>query len=110
MTKATKTKRSAKVKASAPDAKAALPKRRRQGGGRRPGQLNQKTIVMREAIGSVYAQLQEKHGEGLPNGHFLKWAEANPTEFYRHAIRTLPLQIETNAPAIGVIVFRGIND
>ena len=103
MTKAkTKTTRTPKSAAEAPAEK------RRPG--RPAGSLDKKTIAMRDAIASVYAQLQEKHGKGRPHGHFLDWAEANPTEFYRHAVRTLPLQVEVAATSIGVVVFRGIND
>jgi hypothetical protein len=101
MTKATKTKRSGKAKPPAPA---------RRKPGRPLGSLGKKTIAMREACASVYEQLQEELGEGRPHGHFFDWAKANPTEFYRLAVRMLPLQIETNAPAIGVVVFRGIND
>jgi hypothetical protein len=83
--------------------------RGRPGPGRPKGAPNKTTIVMKEAIAAVFEDLQVRHkGEGrFP--HFLAWAEANPTEFYRIAARQLPVQVEAGG-AIGLVVFRGIND
>src|SRR5687767_2675366 len=68
--------------------------RGRPGPGRPKGAPNKTTIFMKEAIAAVFEDLQAKHkGEGRYS-HFLEWAEANPTEFYRIAARQLPVQVE----------------
>src|SRR5687768_11928462 len=60
-------------------------------GGRRKGSLNRTTVAMKDAMLSVYADLQAEAGGG--NGHFLEWARGKPTDFYRLASRLLPLQV-----------------
>ena len=110
MTKSTKPKKGAKARSPvrrAVGAKAAGARRRP---GRPLGSLNRRTIAMREAIATVFDELQRDHGGPGDYSHFFAWAKANPTEFYRIAVRQLPLTVETNAPAVGVVVFRGIND
>ena len=82
----------------------------RPGPGRPKGSANKTTVAMRNAISAVFEDLQAEHkGEGrFP--HFFEWAKANPTEFYRMASRQLPMQIEAGSRAIGMVVFKGIND
>ena len=82
----------------------------RPGPGRPRGSANRSTVAMRSAITAVFEDLQAGHeGEGrFP--HFFEWAKANPTEFYRMASRQLPVQIEAGSRAIGMVVFRGLND
>ena len=82
----------------------------RRGPGRPRGSLNQTTVAMRHAIATVFADMPRRHqGEGS-YPHFLEWAEANPTEFYRIAARQMPVPFETAGRTIGVVVFKGIND
>lgn len=82
----------------------------RRGGGRPRSSPNRGTIAMRQAIATVFEDLQASHeGEGR-YPHFLAWAKDNPTEFYRFAFRQLPMQIEATSRAIGLVVFRGLND
>ena len=80
------------------------------GPGRPKGSANRVTVAMRDAVIAVFEDLQASHqGEGhYP--HFLAWAKANPTEFYRMAARQLPVQLDTGGPAIGLVVFKGLND
>ena len=82
----------------------------RPGPGRPKGSANKTTVAMRNAISAVFEDLQAEHkGEGrFP--HFFEWAKANPTEFYRMAARQVPVQIEAGSQAIGMVVFRGLND
>lgn len=61
------------------------------GKGRPKGVPNKSTATMKAAIQSVYDRLQEKHGE--PHGHFLEWAEGEPTEFYKLAAKLIPIQL-----------------
>lgn len=60
-------------------------------GGRQKGTPNKTTATMKTAIMSVYERLQA--GTGDPHGHFLKWAEDTPTEFYKLASKLLPIQL-----------------
>jgi len=114
MTQATKLKIGRKaLPAKTPVSEAAAPvpaapvKRRP---GRPAGSLNKATLAIREAIACVYHRLQDEHpGEG-DHSHFFEVAKQYPIEFYRLAARLIPLQVEIDAPAIGVVVFRGIND
>jgi hypothetical protein len=55
-------------------------------GGRLPGVSNKFTGAFREAVQIVYNRLGG-------HAHFLQWAEANPTEFYRIASRLIPAEI-----------------
>ena len=89
-------------------AAAAAPTKRKPG--RPRGSLGKKTIAMREAIASVFDELQAAHKGPGTHPDFLAWAKDNRTEFYRMAVRTLPLQIEATATSIGLVVFRGLND
>jgi hypothetical protein len=114
MTKATKLKIGRKaLPAKMPVAEGAVPapaaaEKRRPG--RPAGSLNKATLAIREAIACVYHRLQDEHpGEG-DHSHFFEVAKQYPIEFYRLAARLIPLQVEIDAPAIGVVVFRGIND
>ena len=80
------------------------------GPGRPKGRLNRTTIAMRTAIAAVFEDLQMScRGEG-EYPHFLAWAKKHPTEFYRLAARQIPVQLESSGQAIGVVVFRGVND
>ena len=78
--------------------------------GRPRGSLNKTTVAMRSAIAAVFEDLQERHGGEGRYPHFLAWAEANPTEFYRIAARQMPVPFETAGRTIGVLVFKGVND
>ena len=73
---------------------------RSKSGGRKKGSLNKSTIAIREAVLSVFADLQAKTGE--EHGHFLGWAEKNPTDFYKLSARLLPHQVtgEDSGPVI----------
>jgi hypothetical protein len=66
-------------------------------GGRQKGTPNKTTATMKQAIAAVYEKLQRDHAKAEENqedhGHFAKWANDNPTEFYRIAAKLLPLQI-----------------
>lgn len=67
------------------------PKPPNAGKGRPKGAKNKTTVAMKDAMMAVYADLQAKRkGE---NGHFLEWAEENPTEFYKLASKLLPIQV-----------------
>ena len=95
---------------SAGEARAAKPRFTKGGApgpGRPKGSLNQSTVAFMEAIAAVYHDLQAEAGGG--HAHFLNWARANATEYYRIAARRLPLRVEASG-AIGVVVFRGIHD
>jgi hypothetical protein len=70
------------------------------GPGRRPGQPNKSTAVIKEAITAVYEKLQE--GTEEAHGHFLDWAKANPSEFYKLAAKLIPIQV--GGPDDGPIV------
>ena len=63
-------------------------------GGRSKGSLNKSTVAIREAVLSVFADMQARTGR--ENGHFLDWARGNSTDFYRLASRLLPLQVTGN--------------
>ena len=78
--------------------------------GRPKGALNKTTIVMKEAIAAVFEDLQVAHGGKGRYPHFFAWADGNPTEFYKMAARRMPVEVESAGQAIGVIVFKGIND
>ena len=80
------------------------------GPGRPKGSSSATTMAMRTAVAAVFEDLQTKHGGKGRYPHFYEWAAANPTEFYRMAARQLPVRIESGEGAIGVLVFRGIND
>ena len=88
------------------DAKASAPK----GVGRPKGSRNRSTVLIKEAIAAVYADLQESAGGD--HAHFHGWAEAHPTEFYKMCLRLLPLQVDTQTDVrlIGTVVFKGVND
>ena len=75
------------MKAITPSTKPKRPKT----GGRKKGTPNKSTSAIREAVLGVFADLQEEAGS--PNGHFLGWARASPTDFYRLASKLLPLQV-----------------
>jgi hypothetical protein len=64
------------------------------GKGRPKGARNKATVAMKEAISHVYAGLQDKTKKD--HGHFLQWAEENPTEFYKIAAKLLPLQVNAD--------------
>src|SRR5688572_33170519 len=75
----------------------------RPGPGRPKGAANRVTVAMRDAVTAVFEDLQTGHqGEGR-YPHFLAWAKANPTEFYRMAARQLPVQVESEGPTIGLV-------
>ncbi len=60
-------------------------------GGRKKGTPNKSTAAMKDAMLSVYADLQADAGGG--NGHFLEWARDHSTDFYKLASKLLPLQV-----------------
>jgi hypothetical protein len=64
------------------------------GKGRKKGVPNKSTATMKAAIQAVYDKLQIDTGEA--HGHFIGWAEENPTEFYKIASKLLPLQVEVD--------------
>lgn len=63
-------------------------------GGRQAGTPNKTTATMKAAIMTVYDRLQE--GREEPHGHFLAWAQEEPTEFYRLASKLIPLQMSSD--------------
>jgi hypothetical protein len=73
---------------------------RPKSGGRRKGSLNKSTVAIREAVLSVFADMQATTGR--ENGHFLDWALGNSTDFYKLSARLLPLQVtgEDGGPVI----------
>ena len=80
------------------------------GPGRPKGALNRTTIIMRDAIAAVFEDLQaQTKGKGS-YPHFLNWAKKHPTEFYRIAARQMPVPLEDVGRAVGLVVFRGLND
>lgn len=82
----------------------------RPGPGRPKGRANRATLVMRDALTAVFLDLQARHKGKGEYSHFYAWAHDNPTHFYQLAVRSLPLQIDTNGKAIGVVVFGGFGD
>lgn len=80
------------------------------GPGRPRGCCNKSTLAMRDAIAAVFEDLQKEHGGKGRYPHFRAWAKATPTEYYKMAVRLLPVQLETDGRAVGVIVFKGLND
>jgi hypothetical protein len=73
------------------------------GKGRPKGAANKNTATMKAAIQSVYDALQAKAGK--PHGHFLAWAQEQPTEFYKLAGKLIPVQVSGDTPD-GAIVHR----
>ena len=69
-------------------------------GGRKKGSLNKSTVAIREAVLSVFADMQATTGR--ENGHFLDWALGNSTDFYKLSARLLPMQVtgENGGPVI----------
>lgn len=61
-------------------------------GGRVAGTPNKATATMKAAVQAVYDKLQASTGK--EHGHFLKWAEEQPTEFYKLASKLIPIQNE----------------
>ena len=83
--------------------------------GRPPGALNRCSLEMKDAILSVYADLQAGFGDAnfKPSAHadFFDWARNNRTEFYRFATKLVPLQLRSeNVHRVGMLVMRGLND
>lgn len=66
-------------------------RKRQKTGGRVKGTPNKATATIKEAITSVYADLQATAGK--EHGHFLAWAKDAPTEFYRLAAKLIPVQV-----------------
>ena len=68
--------------------------------GRGKGSLNKSTVAIREAVLSVFADMQARTGR--ENGHFLDWALGNSTDFYKLTARLLPTQVtgEDGGPVI----------
>ena len=64
---------------------------RPKSGGRKKGSLNKSTVAIREAVLSVFADMQATTGR--ENGHFLDWALCNSTDFYKLSARLLPMQV-----------------
>lgn len=62
------------------------------GMGRPKGALNKTTVAMKEAVLSVYADLQEEAGGN--HAHFRQWARENPGDFYKSvASKLVPLDV-----------------
>jgi hypothetical protein len=62
------------------------------GKGRPKGALNKTTVAMKEAVLSVYADLQEEAGGD--HAHFKQWARDNPGDFYKSvASKLVPLDV-----------------
>ena len=82
--------------------------KRRKTGGRQKGTPNRTTVAIKEAMLSVFADLQAGAGGG--NLHFLEWAKGNSTEFYRLASKLLPLQLTgaEGAPLVTRIELVGV--
>ena len=80
--------------------RARAPRKRPKTGGRTKGTPNKSTLAIREAMLSVFADLQAEAGR--ENGHFLDWARGNATDFYKLTTRLLPLQVtgEDGGPVI----------
>ncbi|HMJ93886.1 MAG TPA: hypothetical protein VK472_07290 [Allosphingosinicella sp.] len=74
--------------------------KRRKTGGRRKGTPNKTTVRIRDAMLSVFAELQAETGG--ENGHFLDWARDNSTDFYKLTAKLLPTQItgEDGGPVV----------
>lgn len=82
-------------------------------GGRQKGTPNKTTATMKQAIAAVYEKLQRDHARkektADDHGHFAKWAQEHPTEFYKIAAKLLPLQIggvedEDGNQAPGIVI------
>jgi hypothetical protein len=73
---------------------------RPKSGGRKKGSLNKSTVAIREAVLSVFADMQATTGR--ENGHFLDWALGNATAFYKLTSKLLPMQAtgENRGPVI----------
>jgi hypothetical protein len=69
-------------------------------GGRGKGTPNKSTVAIREAVLSVFADMQARTGR--ENGHFLDWALGNSTDFYKLSARLLPTQVtgEDGGPVV----------
>ena len=80
----------------------------RKTGGRAKGTPNKTTVRIKEAILSVFADLQAEAGS--ENGHFLEWAKGNSTDFYKLASKLLPLQVtgQDGGPVITRIELIGV--
>jgi hypothetical protein len=61
------------------------------GQGRKKGVPNKTTVAVKAAMQAVYADLQAQSGKD--HGHFAKWAEENPTEFYKLWSKMLPTEV-----------------
>ena len=82
-------------------------------GGRPKGSQNRITLVMREAIAAVFEDLQSIAAAAGKDGRypdFLEWAKDNRTVFYQMAAKRIPMSFEAAGEAIGLVVFKGIND
>lgn len=66
--------------------------------GRAPGTPNKATVAVKEALRSVYADLQAETGE--EHGHFRQWAKETPTEFYKLYAKLLPVDINATVAAV----------
>ena len=80
------------------------------GPGRPRGSLNRTTVIMRDAVTAVFADLQADHKGKGEHPHFLAWAKENPGEYYRIAAKLMPQQLEASSILVGRVVFRGVND
>lgn len=60
-------------------------------GGRVKGSVNKATKSMREHFAEAFDLLQEHETHKLS-----KWAETNPTEFYRLASKLIPTKVEAD--------------
>ena len=79
------------------------------GPGRPKGSLNKNTATMKQALIDVFNRLQDEHpGLGAYPDMF-EWAKDNKTEFYRHAMRLVPFEVNTRNESVGLVIFKGLN-
>lgn len=83
--------------------------KRQKTGGREKGTPNKSTAAIREAMLSVFAELQAETGKG-DHGHMLEWARGNATDFYKLSSKLLPLQVtgEDGGPVVTRIELVGV--
>ena len=77
----------------------------KSGPGRPKGSRNKVTLSLSEAFAKVFLDLQAKHKEEGEFGHLLVFANANPVEFYRHAVRVIRSGGEAdNGPQLATVL------
>ncbi len=71
----------------------AFKKGNKEGKGRGKGTQNKHTIAFKQLLTTTYLALEKKNGHGLQ-----KWAEKNPSDFYKICARLIPSEIELGVP------------